>query len=379
MGVYEEIKENGFRAEQSYFKNADNVTTGTFYLGHEEIYGYKGLRIFRRDLMGTLLKRVKERNIPIVVKRFVDLVAENENGVLLEFEDGSLEKADLVVGADGIHSTVRKLISTNSDSEPKYTGYVGLNTVIDMKKMPFPEDYKVPCVTIAKPGGFVMGPQDQAEEGMFIATQFAVEDPGREGWKEMKSRHGDLKALFQQNMEAWPDVIQSALENINEGDVTLWPFYLVPKLQDWATQTGRVAIVGDAAHAIPPTIGQGMNQGLEDGYILALALSKISPRISLSDAVAFWQRYRQAKIDKVVELSKHITNRMLPKRSEEEIEKGGVWQDEDSGNAEKEVLRLSWLYTPRIDEEVSEWVRMKATSPDTSLLSVPESNAVLVR
>ena len=378
MGVYDEIKDHGLKADQMHFKDAAGAITGTFHMGNEQVYGYKCLRILRRKLMDTLLKRVKEKKIPIVIKKFTSLLEENEHGVVLGFEDGSVEKADLVVGADGIHSTVREFITTNGVSEPNYTGLVGLNSVVETKKIRIPEDWVMPSITISKPGGFIMAPHDHTGKDIFLATQAAVPEQDKEGWKAMKDNHEYLKGLLQQDMKVWPDVVQSALENI-EDDITLWPFYMVPKLKDWASQTGRVAIVGDAAHAIPPTIGQGMNQGLEDGYILALVLSNISANISLSEGMAFWQRYRQERVDQVVELCRIFTNSILPKHMQDKMDPSDIWRQEDTRDQEKELEKLKWLYAPRLDDEVMEWVKTKELKAKISALNIEEDKCVLVK
>jgi 2-polyprenyl-6-methoxyphenol hydroxylase-like FAD-dependent oxidoreductase len=378
MGVYDEIRDQGLKADQMYFKNAAGDITGTFYMGHERVYGYKCLRILRRKLMDTLLKKVEEKNIPIVIKRFTSLLEENEKGVVLQFEDGSTEKADLVVGADGIHSTVRDLITTNEASEPTYTGHVGLNSVVETQKIRIPDDWEMPCITISKLGGFIMAPHDATGEGIFLATQAAVPEQDKEGWKAMKDNHEYLKGLLQQDMKIWPDVVQSALENI-EDDITLWPFYVVPKLKNWATSTGRVVIVGDAAHAIPPTIGQGMNQGLEDGYLLALILANTSADISLPEAVAFWQRYRQARVDQIVELCRIFTNSILPKHIQDKMDPSDIWRQEHPENVEQELEKLMWLYAPRLDEEVMEWVRTKELDAKAAALGLEENECVMVK
>ena len=369
MGVYEEIKDHGLKADQIFFKDAFGTTTGIFYMGHERAYGYKCLRILRRKLMTSLLKKAQENNIPVIIKKFTSILKENENGVVLEFEDGTIENADLVVGADGIHSTLRPFITINATTEPVYTGVTGFNSVVEAKKMTIPENWEMPAVIVSRLGGLIMAPHDETGEGIFIATQAAIPETDKKGWKELKDNQKELKRLFQQDVTAWPEVVQSAIQNVKD-DISVWPFYVVPKLQHWATQTGRIVMVGDAAHAIPPTIGQGMNQGMEDGYILALVLSNISTEISLSEGVAFWQRFRQERIAKVSELCRIFTNSITPKHMQDKMDPKDIWRQEDPGNIEKELESLKWLYAPRLDEEVMKWVATKKLEAKTSAITV---------
>ena len=70
--------------------------------------------------------------------------------------------------------------------------------------------------------------------------------------------------------------------------------------------------MGDAAHAIPPTAGQDVNQAFEDTDMLALLLCNVSPRTPRQEAFDYGQDYRQKRVDRVLELTEQMNAKRLP-------------------------------------------------------------------
>ncbi|KKZ64777.1 hypothetical protein EMCG_09318 [[Emmonsia] crescens] len=124
------------------------------------------------------------------------------------------------------------------------------------------------------------------------------------------------------------DIVQSALENAPVENMGIWPFCGIPKLSKWASPTDMVIVLGDAAHAIPPTAGQGVNQVFEDVNMLALLLSKLPPQTPLREALKFWQEYRQRRIDKILELTQKMNAKRLPPAEQAKLLPGAIWTDE---------------------------------------------------
>ncbi len=109
-------------------------------------------------------------------------------------------------------------------------------------------------------------------------------------------------------MDTLPDIVKSAMEDINADSMIMWVFYSIPRLERWTSEKRRVAILGDAAHAIPPTTGQGASQAFEDVMLLALLLStlKENPGSKWEEALDFWQKMRQDRIDDLFVLTKQL-------------------------------------------------------------------------
>lgn len=355
LGVYERIRSKGYNFESLAFKNENGETTGLYYFGHQKLYGYKALRIYRQVLVSELLMMMEERSISIKFeKKFSHVISESDDGVAFQFADGSTEWTTLLIGADGIHSKVRRYVSPSA--APSYSGQLAITSAIERSKLRFPVgiDYPLPVSISAKPGAFILAPQDVDGGEVLVGTQRVFPERDRAGWDKLASAKSELMELFQFNMNEWPDIVQSALENIPRDGITIWPYYTVPRLEKWASDGKRVIILGDAAHAIPPTAGQGVNQAFEDTYTLALLLSRLSSGIPLSEALRFWQTYRQERVDKVLDLTRQMNNKRLPAAEQEMLARESVWQDESKTRGEGG--QLGWLYHPRLDEEVLSWV-----------------------
>lgn len=132
-----------------------------------------------------------------------------------------------------------------------------------------------------------------------------------------------------------------------------------------------MAIIGDAAHAIPPTLGQGIAQGIEDGFLLAQVLARVQAERSdqlLPAAMQLWQNLRQARIHRISRLSKLVGTRLLPPhvqekmqlRGDEEDELAQMWETQDVKGADMQRPQhpeaLSWLYSVALHEELDrEW------------------------
>lgn len=111
--------------------------------------------------------------------------------------------------------------------------------------------------------------------------------------------------FLREGEEDFPEIVQSAVSNFPLHQINLWPFYVIPKLDTWASKHSRVVILGDAVHAIPPTAGQGVNQAFEDVYTYALVLAKSQQ--NLERGLRIRQQGRQERVDRVLDLKSGLT------------------------------------------------------------------------
>jgi 2-polyprenyl-6-methoxyphenol hydroxylase-like FAD-dependent oxidoreductase len=328
LGVYERIRSKGYNFENIAFKDDKEETTDLYPLGNEMLYGYKALRIYRQILLTELRSMVQEREIPVIYeKKFSHVLLESpDEGVTFQFVDGSTGQAALLVGTDGIHSTVRKYVSPSTS--PLYSGMLAITCAIPISKLRFPadKDYSTLPVGIhGKLGTFVFAPQDVDGSEVLAGTQKRYPEQSKVEWGRLFEAKDELLALLSTQKSEWPDVVQSGLENVPKDTLSIWPYYTVPKLATWRSEKQRVIILGDAAHAIPPTAGQGASQAFEDAFTLAFLLSKLSPAISLAAVLEFWQNYRQERVDKVIALTQQLNNTRLPAAEREIVCCSAFW------------------------------------------------------
>lgn len=341
--LYDDLRTQGFNLRHLHFEDVSSNFLEAFEFGNKDEYGYDALRIYRHVLIDTLLAELKRRNVPIQFgAKFTHITEETSNSVTFAFADGSTGTADLLVGADGIHSKVRRYLYP--DLEPQFNGIAATTATVPTAQLKLPEGYHLPVTITSPQGAFVIAPQQPDGSEVIIGKQRRVAEQDREGWEKTLADKNDAVSFLQQDQEKFPEIVQNAVSNINPDSINVWPFFVVPKLDQWASEKRRVIILGDAAHAIPPSTGQGANQAFEDVYFLALLLGRSSEIARLQDALSFWQSYRQERVDKVFELSKQIDLRRMPAN------------DAAGTGVQKENFDLEWLYKPDSKKLVDEWI-----------------------
>lgn len=351
LGLYNRLKVQGYNFETIDYKTHDQITTDKYYLGQEKLYGYKALRIYRQTLLTELRAEVDSLEISVTYGvKFSHIVAETATAVEFAFIDGTTAKAAILVGADGIHSTVRKHIVP--DVVPKYSGMVAITCALQRNALIYPEGtdastYPMPVAIHGKNGAFVMAPQNVEGSEVLAGTQLAWPEQNRKEWDALLADRQGLLDLFRRGYEEWPEIVRSALDNVPLETLAIWPYYVVPKLQSWFSESKRVVILGDAAHAIPPTAGQGASQGFEDAFTLASVLKSVGGNVTLEEALPKWMDMRQDRVDQVIKLTLQLNNARLPQIERERLEREGgmVWQSGDAGE-------LGWLYNADVEKDI---------------------------
>jgi 2-polyprenyl-6-methoxyphenol hydroxylase-like FAD-dependent oxidoreductase len=354
LDAYEPIRKQGFPFQALTFKtDHDQKTTGRYYFGDKAEYGYDAQRVYRTVLLVELRRIVTERGIPIEYgKKFSHVISEDDNGVKFALADGTEEDTGMLIGADGIHSKVRKYLWPNI--EPLYSGFVGVTYAIprSMLRLPTP-DYEFPASIHGATGAFVLAPQKPDGHEMFIGRQFPYQPQDRYGWDALLKDKPQLIEMHQQDLGSWSDLVSSGQEAAGSPEAhsfNIWAYHTVPKIDNWASKSGRVILLGDAAHAIPPSSGQGANQAFEDSYSLAVVLKSLGTNLELTKTLTKWQDYRQERINKVLVLSKHMEVLRL---SEEEKKSLTAEQLAQSTNYNiGSDGQLSWLYSHEIEKEL---------------------------
>ncbi|KAF5019318.1 hypothetical protein F66182_8675 [Fusarium sp. NRRL 66182] len=348
LGVFERMEPRSYKFEESYFLSHDGKVVDVFEFGNVAKYGYSGIRVYRFELINILLDLVREAGVRIEYgKTFDQIVSETDKTVTWRFTDGSEQTAHLLVGADGIHSRVRSYL--HPELAPKFTNMIGITAAVPTEQLKIGNsEYQLPATFMHDGrGAFVIAPQLADGSEVLIGKQkrFVGQDPGRDAWKAMTSDKTWCVDFLREGNEDFPLIVTNATSKISVDKVNLWPFYLLPKLDTWTSSDkhGRVAILGDAAHALPPTAGQGVNQAFEDVYTFAGVLGQLEQekrgRDGLGDALGRWQRGRQERVDKVIALNGEINKRRLPKEETDVLVK-------------TEPFDLDWLYSVDLDEAV---------------------------
>jgi FAD-dependent urate hydroxylase len=220
-------------------------------------------------------------------KRLRDATPSADGGVLARFADGTQAAGDLLVGADGIHSTTRNLIDPAAPA-PRYVGLVNFG------------GYTPDAGLATEPGAWHMIFGRRAFFGYTVdpagGTVWFANVPRPPVTKE--ERAATTAEQWQQQLlelsagdrgPATRLVAAGALELA--GDNT----YDLPQVPTW--HNGVMVIIGDAAHAPSPTSGQGASMAAEDAVVLAKCLRD---RPDIPQALAAYERLRRARVERIV-------------------------------------------------------------------------------
>ena len=212
-------------------------------------------------------------------------LAQDGGGVDVVFSDGSAGRYDLVVGADGIRSATRRMIGISD--EPRPTG-MGIFRAFG----PRPATVTRTDLYYGGPA-YIAGYCPTSEDTLYA---YLVEDATDRSAMTPAQRLAAMRALAQAYHGPW-DEIRATLTDPATISYTLFEALVVPS--PW--NRGRVALIGDAAHACPPTLAQGGAQALEDAAVLTELLLSAA---ALDDAM--WEAFtarRFTRAKTVVEAS----------------------------------------------------------------------------
>jgi salicylate hydroxylase len=201
------------------------------------------------------------------------------------FANGETAEADVVIGADGIHSELRPYVYP--PSRPVFHGTISYRGVVPHERIPhWPTDAWL--MWLGKGKHFLTFP---VRGGSLINYVGFV--PADEEMKESWSAAGD-PAVLRREFVGWDPRIATVLEQVQT--TFRWALFDREPLPGWSK--GRLTLLGDAAHPMLPHMGQGANQSIEDGMALATILSR-ADRKSVPAALLAYERLRRARVAEV--------------------------------------------------------------------------------
>jgi len=245
-------------------------------------------------------------------KRLESYVQQPGAPIVLHFQDGSSATCDILVGADGVKSVVRKKMlqeaatwaesqHRNSDAaelrnlcEPRFSGFFAYRTLIPAEKL----SSISPQHGSLSSGVLYLGTNKHiitfpVSRGRFI--NFAVYEfyPEKEGTHFDGPWVTDVDLSYVQGLfQGWEKEVDELVQCLGGLKISRWAVNVIPTLPFFSF--GNVAILGDAAHAMTPFQGAGAGQAIEDALILASLLSnELSTKATASQVLGIYSRIRQ--------------------------------------------------------------------------------------
>jgi 2-polyprenyl-6-methoxyphenol hydroxylase-like FAD-dependent oxidoreductase len=274
--------------------------------------GYQCLR--RAELCRTLQKAVLSRGVPIHHGARLAAVEEHPDHVTARFTDGRTADAELLIGADGLNSTVRPLIDP-AVAPPRYVGqrvFYGYTTTAAPPTVPARIDM-IRGSTAAF--GYAVSPSGETYWFARVTAEPLTATGTPTHWREYL-----VPLLRQDNMAA------AAIVAATDDQLMVTNAHDLPDVPHW--RTDRVLIIGDAAHAASPATGQGASMAFEDAVILAKSFRDNETR---AGALAAYEDIRRPRVAANIATSAGLsTGQNRPRsqpspRDDEELERLLDW------------------------------------------------------
>lgn len=294
--------DHGFR-----IYNTDGKRVNEIPLRSKTQYGADRIVWHRQDLHAYLRKQAtdeKREGLPAILRTSARVSDCDCEAGRVTLEDGGVLEADLVIGADGIHSVLRTVV-LGEEIKPKPTGSSAYRLmlpaeVLNDRAPRFAENIKpeepYTSMVMAHSCRLIMGPARDAQlysiVGLVPDEQMNEDPDSAQSWVTK----GDPKKMLQ-TFKDFPSWTQDVLRNADS--IGLWQLRDLEPLKTW--HSGRVILIGDAAHAMLPTQGQGASQTIEDAEALGTLFDRITNRPSKAEVSSilgdvFENRYERASL-----------------------------------------------------------------------------------
>ncbi|MFL5103818.1 MAG: FAD-dependent monooxygenase [Xanthobacteraceae bacterium] len=328
LGLSDAIAQVGVRPKAYVFRLHDTgevIQTFALSAEHERQHGAPYVQLHRADLHDLLLARARELKPDIVhLDHRVVGYEEGRNGVELHLANGATARGDLLIGADGLKSVVRRQIA--GDVPPTYTGDAVWRITVPTDRLPRESRFDQVMSVFMGPGGHVVC--YYLRGGTLLNFAGTVEtEVSEESWT-LKFPWEALKADY----AGWHSCIQAIIDAADRDACYRWSLHNRPPIRNWSTR--RATILGDAAHPTLPYLAQGAAMAIEDAAVLARALSQAA---LIEQALSLYAGTRVERMARVVKQSDE-NQRLFHLRSEEEIRRRFTQRDEG-------VDRNRWLYS----------------------------------
>ncbi len=276
LGVADHVEAAGHAFTRGVISKADGQPISDADLSDLAARRGPTIALHRAALHDALLTAISPDAISL--GQGVEQVAEKSEGVEATFANGATSNYDLVVGADGINSAVRSSMWTDVDR--RYSGYTCWRLVVDQAS-----GVNEPWEMWGRGRRFGVVPIGPKRTYCFSTLNAppnsdAMRNIGLKRFREMFANFGGAVPGVLAALQHDDDLIHGDLEEV--------------RLQSWVN--GRVVLLGDAAHAMTPNMGQGAAMAIEDAYVLAEELASDQP---IDAALSAYQSRRMPRVEAI--------------------------------------------------------------------------------
>jgi salicylate hydroxylase len=258
---------------------------------HQRQHGAPYVQLHRADLHELLATAASQLKPDLVrLDRRATGFTETQRGVTLHFSDGTSVDGDILVGADGLKSTIARQIV--GEISATYTGDAAWRITVPVERLPKP--FLPPVMSVFMgPGGHAVCYYLRGGALLNFVGIIETELASEESWTQKFPWD-----LLKTDYKGWHPAIQTIIDAADRDQCYRWSLHNRPPVRNWSTK--RATILGDAAHATLPYLAQGAAMAIEDGAVLARALRQED---DIAAALDLYQRNRVDRTARIVETS----------------------------------------------------------------------------
>lgn len=265
IGLGEEIKQLATQADGKQIRLWNTGQTWKLFdLGAESVekYGFPYYLIYRPDLHALMVRHVRQHQ-PDAIRLGAKVTgfSQDAEGVKVEIENGEAVRGDILIGADGVHSRIRRAMFGESNAQ--FTGCVAWRGLVSRDNLPSHLNANLGTNWVG-PGAHVI--HYPLREGKLINFVGIIE---RSDWQvESWTEKGSVEECLN-DFRNWHDDVQLLIKGIDQP--YKWALLSRQPMENWTL--GRATLLGDACHPTLPFLAQGAVMALEDGVVLARCLA----------------------------------------------------------------------------------------------------------
>ncbi|MBR0695798.1 NAD(P)/FAD-dependent oxidoreductase [Bradyrhizobium lablabi] len=311
LGLADELIARGSIAESFDFYSQGGKRLGSLNRNMRERFGQPAVNMCRATLNETLVDKAWSSNVSVFFeKRLVKIEDRGDQPVIVYFADGTTAEGDFVIGADGVHSMVRRHVVPDGPM-PFDTGLIGFGGFVPRAVIENLAIGQRVETTFGQSGFFGYGFCSSARDGgaMWWSTQ---PSHGMTAAAYRLQTQDAIKQHLRDFHSGWHDPIPAIIEAAE--NIVVTDTLDVATLPTWSRK--RTLLIGDAAHATSPHAGQGASLALEDAMRLG-ALMRDGQELGLT--FQNFEHERRPRTEKIVAIARRNGN------SKRQFSPTGAW------------------------------------------------------
>ncbi len=284
LGLEQQVLASAVQPEAVLFRDFKSgqilhqLTLGDEY---QQQFGAPYLHVYRADLQRILLTALGEFDAQtLLLNTQVVKVEQSNSSVTVSARDGRTFEADCLIAADGIRSAVRSQMFPSA--KPVYSGYQAWRIMVPTHRLPEGWMETVTANFVGPGKHCVVYYVRNRELVNMVGVVEAEHQPAKDDWISKAP-----KSALLEDFADWHPTVTKLIEAVDEDQCYRWSLNHLPPLSKWGQ--GRIALLGDAAHAALPFMAAGAAMAMEDARVLDRCLQGTS---DIESALNQYQRNR---------------------------------------------------------------------------------------